>query len=84
MTEKKSKECVAFGESVRELRLERGLSQDDFAAAAGIHRTYVGGVERGERNPTLTSIARIASALKISPAELLALSMSRMKANLRK
>jgi transcriptional regulator with XRE-family HTH domain len=84
MTEKKSKECVAFGDSVRHLRQQLGLSQDDFAAAAGIHRTYVGGVERGERNPTLTSITRIAAALNVSASELLALSADRMKAKSRR
>ena len=84
MTEKQSKECIAFGESVRELRKKRGLSQDDFATAAGIHRTYVGGVERGERNPTLTSIIRIATALQVSPAELLLCTTNRLKVKPRK
>lgn len=69
--DKQAPECVDFGEAVRTLRLQRKLSQDEFAAVAELHRTYVGGIERGERNPTLTSIHRIAKALNVSPAELL-------------
>ncbi|TVQ00131.1 MAG: XRE family transcriptional regulator [Planctomycetaceae bacterium] len=68
---KQSPECVSFGEAVRKLRMANGLSQDDFAAAADLHRTYVGGIERGERNPTLTSIHRLAKALGVTSAELL-------------
>ncbi len=69
--EKQEDECIAFGEAVRQLRRERGLSQDEFASVADLHRTYVGGIERGERNPTLTSIHRIAAALGVTPAILL-------------
>lgn len=69
--EKLSRECIAFGEAVRSLRQERGLSQDEFAAVADLHRTYIGGIERGERNPTLTSIHRLAKALGVSSADLL-------------
>ncbi len=60
-----------FGATVRRLRTEKGLSQEAFAAAVGIHRTYIGGIERGERNPTLTTIERIARALEVDPASLL-------------
>jgi len=70
--EKKSAECVAFGEAVRQLRRDCRLSQDEFAVVADLHRTYVGGIERGERNPTLTTIYRIANALGVTPADLLA------------
>lgn len=59
-----------FGHTVRELRKERGLSQEAFAHAVGLDRTYVGGVERGERNVSLDNIHRIASALDVSPARL--------------
>lgn len=69
--EKQLPECVSFGEAVRILRKRRGFSQDEFAAVADLHRTYVGGIERGERNPTLTTIYRIARALDVSPSELL-------------
>ena len=59
-----------FGAAVRQLREELGLSQEAFAALVGIHRTYIGGIERGERNPTLTMIVRIAEALKVPPENL--------------
>lgn len=69
--EKQPSECAALGVAVRTLRQKLGLSQDELAAIADLHRTYVGGIERGERNPTLTSIHRIARALQVTPAELL-------------
>lgn len=56
-----------FGGRVRARRLERGLSQEDLAEAAGVHRTYVGHVERGEVNPTLWNIVRLAAALEVGP-----------------
>jgi transcriptional regulator with XRE-family HTH domain len=62
----------AFGRRVRELRKERGLSQEKLAELAGLHYTYVGGIERGERNPALVNIGRIAAALDVSLAELFA------------
>jgi transcriptional regulator with XRE-family HTH domain len=55
----------AFGEQIRRLRAERGLSQEALADLAGLHRTYVGGIERGERNISLENIARLGSALNI-------------------
>lgn len=54
-----------FGERVRELRLAKGLTQEELAFKAGIHRTYLGGIERDERNPALKNIASIAKALDI-------------------
>ena len=60
-----------FGERVRVLRQLRGLSQEALALAAGLDRTYVGGVERGERNVSLINIQKIAQALDVSPADLL-------------
>jgi transcriptional regulator with XRE-family HTH domain len=63
---------LAFGERVRALRRARGLSQEAFADQVGIHRTYIGSVERGERNVSLDNIWAIADALGVSPAELLA------------
>ena len=59
-----------FGKRVRELRLARGLSQEEMAFKIGVHRTYLGGIERGERNPSLKNIAAIATALDISLREL--------------
>ena len=59
-----------FGESLRRLRLERGFSQEDLADKSGLHRTYVGGVERGERNISLENIHRLARALGVDVREL--------------
>lgn len=61
----------AFGSRIRNLREARGLSQESLAAACGLHRTYVGSVERGERNPGLENIVRFAQALKVDPSALL-------------
>jgi transcriptional regulator with XRE-family HTH domain len=60
-----------FGKRVRELRKERGLSQVELAAKVGIDRSYMGFLERGERNPSLEVIAKIAEALNVAPDELL-------------
>ena len=59
-----------FGARVRALREQSGLSQEALAAEAGIHRTYMGGVERGERNICLRNIIRLAKALGVHPREL--------------
>ncbi len=56
---------------VRLYRARTGCSQEELAVRAGIHRTYIGGIERGERNPTLTMIHRLAKALGVSPSQLL-------------
>lgn len=56
---------------VRELRLAKGISQEALADAAGVHRTYMGSVERGERNISLENIVKIAHALKVTPGQLL-------------
>lgn len=56
---------IQFGKKVRELRLERGYSQEAFAFECGLHRTYIGCIERGEKNVTITNIEKIAKALKV-------------------
>lgn len=61
----------AVGENLRRYRLERGLSQEAFAQLIGFHRTYVGGLERGERNLSLASVERLAEAIDVPPLELL-------------
>jgi len=61
---------VAFGKAVRELRKERGLSQEAFADLAAIDRSYMGHIERGEKNVTLTKIYQLTSALGITVLEL--------------
>ena len=60
-----------FGERVRILRETREWSQDHLAEATGLHRTYISGIERGIRNPTLKIIWKLAAALRVAPAELL-------------
>ncbi|HUY34191.1 MAG TPA: helix-turn-helix transcriptional regulator [Pirellulales bacterium] len=59
-----------FGARVRTLREKAGLSQEALADKAHIHRTYIGGVERGERNLGLKNVLRIATALGVPPAKL--------------
>ncbi len=59
------------GRSLRTYREARGLSQEAFADALGVHRTYMGGVERGERNLTLKSLERMADRLGLDPLVLL-------------
>jgi transcriptional regulator with XRE-family HTH domain len=68
----RSPDHAAFGQAIRELREERGISQEAFALKSGIDRSHYGGMERGERNPSLTSIIKIANALSVPPSEILA------------
>ena len=70
----KDNKCAAFGRAVRESRSAIGISQEALADRARIHRTYIGGIERGERNPTLIMIFRLAEALQVSADELIRLS----------
>jgi transcriptional regulator with XRE-family HTH domain len=60
-----------FGSRVREERTKLGLSQEELASRAGVHRTYIGMVERAEKNITLTNIEKIAKALQVSIKDLL-------------
>jgi transcriptional regulator with XRE-family HTH domain len=60
-----------FGERIRTLRKRASLSQEELAAACRLHRTYVGAVERGERNISLLNIVQLAHALRVKPANLL-------------
>lgn len=61
---------IRFGKRVREERLKLGLSQEELASRAKVHRTYIGMIERAEKNITLENIEKIAKALKISIANL--------------
>jgi DNA-binding XRE family transcriptional regulator len=61
---------VAFGRAIREFREERGVSQEAFALRCGIDRSHYGGIERGERNPSLSHIFKIADALGVQPSEI--------------
>ena len=69
---------VAFGRAVRKVRLQKSISQEKLAELAGIHRTYIGDVERGTRNLGLVNMTRIARALGVSLRELVA-EMERQK-----
>jgi len=62
---------ILFGQKLRKLRLERGLTQEGLADLADMHFTYVGQIERGLRNPSLINLFRLAKALKISSDKLL-------------
>jgi transcriptional regulator with XRE-family HTH domain len=60
-----------LGHHLREYRSQRGLSHEVFADLLGVHRTYLGGVERGERNLTLKAVERMADQLELDPLLLL-------------
>ncbi len=62
-----------FGEKVREERHRLGLSQEELASRAGVHRTYIGMIERAEKNITLENIEKIAKALEISLGKIMTL-----------
>ncbi len=64
-------ETIAFGKRLRELRAERLVSQDTLALATGIHPTAIGRFERGDREPRLRSILRLAEGLGVKPGRLL-------------
>lgn len=60
----------SFGKQVKKLRLDKKLSQEAFAEVVGVHRTYIGMIERGEKNITLENIAKLANAFNIPISEL--------------
>jgi transcriptional regulator with XRE-family HTH domain len=62
---------VLLGKNLRHIREEQGFSQESFADAVGLHRTYIGGIERGERNVSLMNIVEIARALRVDLSRLL-------------
>ena len=61
-----------LGSKIRELRLKKGFSQESFADHCGLHRTYMGGIERGERNLTMQTVFTVANGLGLTMSELLA------------
>lgn len=62
---------LILGATVRDLRTKLGYSQELLAEKANLHRTYIGGIERGERNVALENIVRLARALRVKPSQLL-------------
>ncbi|OGF20629.1 transcriptional regulator [Candidatus Falkowbacteria bacterium RBG_13_39_14] len=69
--DKKIELLEKFGEKVREERLKKGFSQEELATKAGVHRTYIGMIERGEKNITLINIKKVAKALDLAIDKLL-------------
>ena len=63
---------AALGSAIRAARLISRISQEELAARSGVHRTYLGGIERGERNPSFQNLRRIAQALGVPVSELMA------------
>ncbi|MFH0770083.1 MAG: helix-turn-helix transcriptional regulator [Candidatus Peregrinibacteria bacterium] len=57
---------ASFGRKIRDLRIEAGLSQEELAARTKVHRTYIGMIERGEKNITIRNVEKLAQALNIS------------------
>ena len=66
-----TRELVALGLAIRELRLTQNLSQEAFAEEAGLDRSYVGGIERGEHNLALVNLLKIAESLGVTGSQLL-------------
>ena len=71
MQKTKEPALIQLGENIRSLREQQGLSQEDLAEKADLDRTYIGGVERGERNLTILSLLKIAGALKCDLSQIL-------------
>lgn len=72
MDRRGAQQAEELGKRVRSHRSEAGLSQEDLGEASGLHRTYIGHLERGEINPTLLNILKVAAALGIDASELVA------------
>lgn len=69
---------AAFGEAIRGIRGQLGVSQEELALKCGLDRTYISGIERGTRNPSLTNILKIAAALQVTPDALFACAQRRI------
>ena len=63
--------CVIVGKNIRALREEKGWSQEELADRTDLHRTYISGIERGVRNPTVIIIEKIAKQLSVNTADIL-------------
>lgn len=64
-------EVMKFGKKLREVRLKKDLSQGDVARILGVHRSYISGLERGVRNPSLLTVQKVAKALGVQPNKLI-------------
>ncbi len=73
-----------LGQRIRNLRIKAGLTQEQLAEQADFHPTYLGGIERGERNPALQNISQLARALEVSLPELFAFEKTGVKAGSRR
>jgi transcriptional regulator with XRE-family HTH domain len=62
---------AGLGRAVREARIELRISQEELGLRTGVHRNYIGGIERGERNPSVTTIVILADGLEVAPSELI-------------
>lgn len=67
----RSQAHAAFGRAIRRARLRLRISQEELGFRAGLHRTYVGGIERGEKNPSYDNLLKLADALGVRASELL-------------
>lgn len=64
---------VGLGRAIRATRDEQHVSQEELGLCSGVHRNYIGGIERAERQPSVVTLARLADALSVKPSDLLAL-----------
>jgi len=64
-------EILQFGKKLREVRLKKNLSQGDVARILGVHRSYISGLERGRRNPSLLTVQKVAKALGVNVGDLI-------------
>jgi len=66
----KTKAKIQFGNKLRQIRREKGFSQESLGFKAGLHRTYIGAIERGEQSVSVDNVYRLAKALKVKPKDL--------------
>lgn len=77
----KSKIDIQFGARIAELRKQLNISQEELAERCGVHRTYIGSIERGEKSPTLNTIEKFARGLNVSLLELFGFTLSESNNN---
>lgn len=71
MNPSRKRVLTKLGKALAELRRDAGLSQEELAHKSGLHRTYIGGLERAERNPTITTLVALSKGLGVGVAELI-------------